>query len=290
MAADPAPPDAAVVRVENGLEFRAEVQMPRTGGASAGPALIQPTVRITNRTSGPVEVRLDGCPVQLDIHRDTDRAGPPAWSTEGPGWQCGQAPYSLRLGPGVSEEVSSAWDGAGVLSQLGAPGQFHFTITLRTLPAPTILPAGSAEITFGTEHLAFRATSSVEGASPAELHTQVTVTNTGRGRVRIEYGACSVWLRAFRTEERTGTPAWDEARRPNPDPATGIFWACPLYLAARELRAGESHSPSEFRSRIPVAQILGDSLPAGRYYLVARVSVNGVTTDVPAGVGDLGGR
>jgi hypothetical protein len=290
MVADPAAPVRAVTTTENGLEFRAEVRMPRSDTAAAGPAMIQPAVRITNRTSASVEVMLDGCPVRLDIHRDAERAGPPAWSTDGPGRQCMQAPYSLRLGPGGSEEVSDAWDGAGVLSQLGAPGRYHFTITLRTLPNAMVLPAGSAEITFGTEQLSYRASSSLEGVSPPEVHTAVTVTNAGRGRVRLEYGACSMTLRAFRTPERTGTPAWDAARRPNPDPATGIYWACPLYLATKELQPGESHSPNEFRSRIPGPQILGDSLPDGRYYLVARVGLNGVLTDVPAGEVELRGR
>jgi hypothetical protein len=287
--ADPGPfaPSPAVITVADGIEYRAEVRIETRGRATAGPGLIEPTVRITNRTPQRTQVQLEGCAVRLDAHRDADRAGPPAWTSDRPSVQCMQDPYTLELRPGASEEVASAYDGALLLAQLGAPGTYHFTITLRTLPDPIVLPAGSSEITFGTDQLAYHAETRLEGVAPTELRTEVTVTNTGRKRVRLEYGACSMWLRAYRSPDRTGTPAWDAARRPNPDPVTGVYWACPMYLRVKELARGESHTPSEFQESIPVPKILGDSLPDGDYYFVARVQVNGVTSDVPAGQATL---
>jgi hypothetical protein len=279
----PLGPDAATVARVDGIEYRAEVLLERQGRATAGPAMIRPTVTLTNTTREPVEVRLDGCAVRLAIHRDAGRADPPAWSSERPGAQCQQAPYTLRLGPGRSERVQDAWDGGLLLGELGGPGTYHFTITLQTLPEAVVLPAGSADLSFGADQLAFRGESRLEGAGPTRLLTEVTVTNTGRERVRIEYGACSIWIRAYRTPERTGAPAWDQIRHPQ----IGAPRVCAMYLAVRELGRGESFSPHEFRAAIPIPEILGDSLPAGRYHLVARVLLNGFAVDVPAGEAEL---
>jgi hypothetical protein len=279
----PLGPDAASVSRVDGIEYRAEVLLEREGRATTGPAMIRPTVTLKNTTREPVEVRLDGCAVRLDIHRDAARTGPPAWSTERPGAHCMQAPYTLRLGPGRSERIQDAFDGGLVLGSLGQPGRYHFTIRLRTLAGETVLPAGSADLGFGADQLAYRGETRLEGTAPTRLLTEVTVTNTGRQRVRIEYGACSIWLRAYRTADRSGPPAWDQIRHPR----IGAHRPCAMYLAVRELGRGESFSPNEFRTAIPVPEILGDSLPAGRYHLVARVHLNGFAVDVPAGEAEL---
>jgi hypothetical protein len=279
----PLGPDAATVARVDGVEYRAEVLLERQGRATTGPAMIRPTVTIRNTTREPVEILLDGCAVRLDIHRDAARTGPPAWSADRPGVQCMQAPYALTLQPGRSQKVESAYDGGLLLGDLGGPGRYHFTITLRTLPEARVLPAGSADLTFGADQLAYRGETRLEGAAPTRLVTEVTVTNTGRERVRIEYGACSIWIRAYRTADRSGPPAWDQVRHPR----IGAARVCAMYLAVRELGRGESFSPHEFRAPIPVPEILGDSLPAGRYHLVARVHLNGFAVDVPAGEAEL---
>ncbi len=61
-----------------------------------------------------------------------------------------------------------------------------------------------------------------------------------------------------------------------------------MYLASATLQPGESHRPWEFRIRIPVDEILGDSVPNGRYYLTASLRLNfRETPEFPAGVVEL---
>jgi hypothetical protein len=282
-AADPFGPRLAEISVAGGIEYRAEVRLEGSGRDAAGPALVMPVVRLTNLTSEPLRIDLDGCPVLLRVYRDAARSGSPAWRSDGAGVQCMQDPYSITLAPGRSEEVSSAYDGGALLSQLGEPARYYFSINLRTLPDARILPAGYADLTFGADQLAFSGETRLEGVAPQELVSSVAVTNTGRRAVRLEYGACALRVQLFRSPERTGIPVWDSGRRPNPDPDTGHYWACPLYLRVTELAAGQSHTAGEFTLRIAVPQILGDSIPDGRYYVTARVGLNGFTRSAAAG-------
>jgi hypothetical protein len=289
-ATDPFGPTFAEISVLEGVEYRAEVRLEANSRNAVGPALVMPVVRLTNLTSEPLQIDLDGCPVVLRVHRDAERSRSPAWSSDRPGVQCMQAPYSITLAPGRSEEVSSAYDGGLLLSQLGEPGRYYFTIDLRTLPDARVLPAGHADLTFGADQLGFSGDTELEGMAPQELVSSVAVTNRGRRTVRLEYGACSMHLQLFDSPERAGNPVWDSTRRPNPDPETGHYWACPMYLRVTELAPGRSHTPGEFTMRIPVPQILGDSIPDGRYYVTARVSLNGFTRSAPAGEVDLVAR
>ena len=151
------------------------------------------------------------------------------------------------------------------------------------LAEPTPLPVGDAEPSIGVEGLTYRVETSVVDIAPSKLQVIVTVTNTSDKVVRIEYGACSVWLLAYNTPDRSGVPAWDEQQRPNPDPKTGAYWACPAYLAIAELEPGESFTPEEFHREVPIPDIMGDSLPDGRYYFSARVELNDTATDLVAG-------
>ncbi len=123
--------------------------------------------------------------------------------------------------------------------------------------------------------------------APRKLQVKVTVTNPTNKRVQIEFGACSVWILGYQTPDRSGTPAWGERKRPNPDPHTGIGWACPAYLAGVTLGPGESASPKEFQRLIPEPGMLGDALPDGHYYFNAVVEVNNTSVEVLAGEAKL---
>jgi hypothetical protein len=111
------------------------------------------------------------------------------------------------------------------------------------------------------------------------------LTNEGPTAAEVEHGACPVRLHAFRTESREGAPVW---RSENRAPWEGGYeYACPLYLAMREVAAGEEYSPDEFSLSIPVTEILADSLPDGQYHFTVFVDAASTTFQLPAGDAEL---
>lgn len=111
--------------------------------------------------------------------------------------------------------------------------------------------------------------------APGQIETDVTVATRIPAGVPIEWGGCTVAIKAFRTPERT-VPVWD---------SSALLQACPAFLASRRLTPA---TPAEFNFTGTAAGILGDSLPPGRYYFSAAVALNRTQYDVPdAGELDL---
>lgn len=141
-------------------------------------------------------------------------------------------------------------------------------------PAPQDgAPGGSSSSYQGP--LRFQASTAVLRSFPAQLSTTVTATNTSNQAQTVEMpGGCTVLLRAYRTPERTGAPAWDQQRDT----------ACTLQLLVEQYAPGQSR---QYHGRATAVEILGDSLPNGRYYLTALLRPAGGTVEVPAGEADL---
>jgi hypothetical protein len=141
-------------------------------------------------------------------------------------------------------------------------------------PAPPndTAPGGS-----GAAHgpLRFEASTAVLRSFPAQLSTTVTATNTSGQAQTVEMpGGCTVLLRAYRTPARTGTPAWDQQREA----------VCTQQLLIEEYAPGQSR---QYHGRATAVEILGDSLPNGRYYIAALLRPAGGEVEVPAGEADL---
>ena len=118
-----------------------------------------------------------------------------------------------------------------------------------------------------------------------------TITTTAKLRnvrsepVLVQFGACNVSLAAYRTAERTGTPVWRSAAS---KPWEGTYGSgCILPLYERRLQPNEELSLGAYSAR--VIEVIGDSLPNGRYYFTATLAVsvapNGIS--LPAGDFDL---
>lgn len=124
--------------------------------------------------------------------------------------------------------------------------------------------------------LRYVAETAIMESYPVQLATMVTVENVGSRPAVVELAnGCPVFLRVYRDRERTGRPAWDQAHQ--------VF--CTMAIQIVEIGPGESR---EFRTRSDAAQILGDSLPNGRYYLSAMVNKVGGGIELEAGEADLG--
>ncbi len=124
----------------------------------------------------------------------------------------------------------------------------------------TFNPASAQQI--GT--LAFWADTRVVDVAPNRIEIVVAMSNVGPQRVRIvEFGFCGTpvsALRAYHTPDRSGPPAWEwretgvcrlpGGNEPLPDLAPGRFLTAHQTLAS-------------------TPELLGDSLPPGRYYFTA---------------------
>ena len=143
-------------------------------------------------------------------------------------------------------------------------------------PPPVTSRAAAGELTYHAE-------SYLVDASPNELWTAVTAVNPTRRRVQIEFGSCSMTVYAYLNPDRSGEPVWRSSGYRYARPSDSIVAVCPDYLGVRVLAPGDSAQPEEFRTRFPVAEILGDSLPEGHYYFATGLDLNGDTVRVPAG-------
>jgi len=110
---------------------------------------------------------------------------------------------------------------------------------------------------------------------PVQLDTRVTMRNRSSARATVELASgCPVALLVYRDAARTQL-VWDQSR--------GRM--CTMQIQIVELAPGESQEQS---TRASAYDILGDSLPDGRYYLTASVAVTSGGVRVPAGSADLG--
>jgi hypothetical protein len=120
----------------------------------------------------------------------------------------------------------------------------------------------------------YTATTRILESFPVQLHTTVDMVNRGRERARLDFrNGCKVLLRAHRTAARDQA-VWDQGR----------LVGCTQAIETIELQPGERR---QLTAHADARQILGDSLPAGRYFLSAYVPASGGTIEMPAGAADL---
>lgn len=124
--------------------------------------------------------------------------------------------------------------------------------------------------------LTFRAQTAPSTTTPGWLATTLYVRSAGLAGTSLEYGGCPFIVRMYRTPARTGRPAWDALAVPNT--------ACQAYLVRRHLGFEEELTLTALT--LP-REVLGDSLPAGRYHVAALVRPNGDSVIVAAGEVDL---
>ena len=103
------------------------------------------------------------------------------------------------------------------------------------------------------------------------LDVRVRAVNTGRAIRTLEFSDCSMNVGVssvgLPTTRKWEYVAWASSRRPR--------IRCLDYSGLRDLAPGDSVSPADYRRRLPIRAILGDSLPPGRYRITARVAANG---------------
>jgi hypothetical protein len=139
--------------------------------------------------------------------------------------------------------------------------------------------------TQSVESIVFAARAELLSPGDSILRVRVVATNTGRAATwTLQLGHCSMNVRVATmppatTRERDYS-RWRNALSP---PA-----ACPSYLTSWRLPPGKSASSSELERTVRARDVLGDSLPPGRYRVTALVGFNNQSSgDLAAGEVEL---
>lgn len=256
---------------ETGLTYSANVAVVPNNGAPAGslgPAEMQGEIVVTNPTAQTRSIYLAGCH-WLFLYRDASYSGPPL-NPIPPGVQCNVPPKLVEIAPGGAQ--SFPIDFRLTLQGDSLPtGRLYVQGALDRVRDLLLVRAGPVDLVSPIAGLSFSATTT---AADGRLRPSVSFKNTNDKPVHLEYGACSVDLLAFRTPQRTGTPAWNSG---------ALGYACLAYLRTGTIAPGETQSPGEYNPTFPIATMLGDSLPSGRYYFKAAVRLNWRSVSVDAG-------
>jgi hypothetical protein len=270
----------------HGLVFRAESQLvpasehrPQPPNTRM-PQAVRTVLTVSNPASERVDVGVRGCTMTLRAYRPSGTRGTPAWEAAH-GRQCMEAPARLVLGPGESRTFAARTGVWGILGDSLPPGRYAFAAVFRLADQTLEIPAGEVVLPDRLAGLRFRTEIRLVGT---ELHAASSVTNTTSRAIYLEYGACALRLRAYRSPARSGTPVWRSERRAPWERRGG--YACPAYGVTSILAPGATLRGKwrEFQLRVPMIEILGDSLLDGRYYFSAVVRLNsGHTREIPSG-------
>ena len=150
--------------------------------------------------------------------------------------------------------------------------------------APADSPAGGASSRDGepaAAHLVdgpieYTAETLIMESFPVQLAAIVTARNTTDSAVVLNFPyPCVAHLEAYTDSTRAGEPAWTQER----------FMGCIAAVFDDTIAAGDTAQYAA--PRTDGFEVLGDSLPDGRYWLSITLTPEGQRLVVPAGVADL---
>ena len=250
------------------------------GDAPLGPMELHVEVTISNPTGAPKDIWLGGCAAWIRIYATPIDTGRPLADIP-PGVQCTAGSQHVVLAPGESRTFHAEGFRAAISGDTLPNARVYVFAAVDRLRDLVNVPAGPIDVVSPNAGLVLTGSTVITGPNADTLTARLTITNTNAESVRIEYGACSLQLLAYRSPSREGTPVWNSNAR------FGGLIACPAYLAVGVVRPGETAFPREFNSAYAVREVLGDSLPSGRYYFKAHVRLNWRESDIRAGDAEL---
>ena len=251
------------------LIYRAEI-IPENTSLGSDPMSLRAVVTVFNPTEGLVTLDVSPCTVSMRAYEAVPD-GALLWE---PGGECPFPPQTITFEPGTSQSFEIDMSSAGLA--WGLPdGRYFFTALFHLADETIELPAGSAEVRFAVPGLRYDVETTMTKTDPRSLEAFLTVTNENDEVVRLCYGACSLNLFVYRTADRSEAPVFDVRARSR--------ITCPDYLATMDLQPGVSLLAEEFQLRVPVADVLGETLETGRYYFSVSLEHNWRTHSFEAG-------
>ncbi len=110
----------------------------------------------------------------------------------------------------------------------------------------------------------------MEGTAPGQLVVVASAVNPAERPVTLLYGACTLRVRLHHAPSRATAAVWRSEDKLVEVAGAWHRSVCIAIGLGGELLSGERYTDDRYwRRSYPVAEILGDSLPAGRYHVVA---------------------
>jgi hypothetical protein len=241
----------------------------------------------------PAHLEYGACATRVLAYRTAARDAIPVWdSNKRRGWDFGQPVVCLlylvatTLPPGASLSPGEFTLGVPLMDVLGdslPDGHYYFTASVgfSNRAAITDIPAGEAELALARPPLATTRRSFIMQwtAMPATLsdgavHASATgtVVNANSALVALERN-CPVLIRLYR----------DRARRDAAPRSGAPDWSQPGCASATEKTGMVRGETKTFETAFPVREMLGSSLPSGKYYFAVLVKGDGMEMLLSAG-------
>lgn len=255
------------------------------------------TVTLDNRGELPSYLEYGACATRVLAYRTTARDAVPVWdSNQRRMWSTGQSLICLSylaittIQPGVRFSPREFVLDVPLMDVLGdslPDGHYYFraSVGFSNRAAMTDIPAGDAEIAFPRPTLATTRRSFILEwkASPVRIvdgsvrATVIgTVVNANSALVDVARD-CPVLIRVYRDRERR-----DAAPRSGaPD------WSQPTCGSAMEKKTVFRGEQQTLETSVPIREILGASMPSGRYYFAVVTRADGMEMTLSAGELDL---
>jgi hypothetical protein len=152
--------------------------------------------------------------------------------------------------------------GAACTPSLGSPPAREQSESVRGADAPREA-RGPGGVTVQAE-------AHVEDSIPKRLVVSARVVNRTARQVRLQYGTgCSLQVLLHRDARGSDRPAWNSAEQRAWVAGQLSPVICIGIGSGADLAPGETQSEKFWTKAYPVAEILGDSLPEGRYSVTA---------------------
>ena len=256
--------------------------------------LLRTQISLVNRGDLPAYLEYGACATRVLAYRTTAPNAVPVWdSNKRRLWTWGQGVICLAylatttLPPGATFAPSELTLDVPLMDVFGdslPDGHYYFRASVGfSNRAPiTDIPAGDLEITFARPPLATTRRSFILEwtASPVTLSGDAvravaagTVVNANSALVLLAPLECPLQLRVYR----------DRARRDAAPRSGAPDWAQPICAAplrSKTVRRGETET---YETSVAVRDILGNSLPSGRYYFAVVARAEGMEMNLSAG-------
>jgi hypothetical protein len=272
--------------LEVDLEYRVGLSVKLEGRGGIESPVLMARATATNISSRAVRLEHSGCSLLLEAYQPGGASASPAWRQARGGTWPNSAIYGCPL-PGLSHvlQPGESYDGGEGVGRFAArvpvaevygdslpTGRYSFTAVLHANRDSVRIPAG--EVVLPTSPFVLRPEISMDGfhysakaapvaGSPGAYEVRVVVRNAGLRPDLTRYFRrdCPVVLHAYATpeEQRTAPPAplWVYPRHCGPEME-------PVRLTGDQTRV----LSNQFAAR----EVLGDSLPSGRYHFTAIVT------------------
>lgn len=216
------------------------------------------------------------CPLELQLFKTPARTGRPAWTS----MPSNDTLACANLKSSADFARSTEWPVQEILGDSLPAGRYFFTVTLRLADGRKFIATDDAGYLTGISAppiddlsaVRFHGSSVVGGLGPRMLRTRVAAINTSNRLVQMYYGSCALMVALFSVAHPSAIPAWRSADRgPRERPNVRHF----LYACTADLR-GRVIAPSDsdvFELVVPLAEILADTLPFGRYRVTASLAL-----------------